>query len=65
MQVPKPDGSFRMCIDYRKVNCVTKTDSFPIPRMGDCIDKVEKKTDMLTKFEPLKEFLQVSLSNRA
>ena len=28
--VPKPDGTFRMCTDYRKVNSVTKTDTFPI-----------------------------------
>ena len=29
--VPKSDGTFRMCTDYRKVNSVTKTDTFPIP----------------------------------
>ena len=28
--VPKPDGAFRMCTDYREVNSVTKTDTFPI-----------------------------------
>ena len=28
--VPKADGSFRMCTDYRKVNNCTKTDTFPI-----------------------------------
>ena len=28
--VPKPDETFRMCTDYRKVNYVTKTDSFPV-----------------------------------
>ena len=33
--VPKPDGTFCMCTDYRKVNFITKTDSFPVPRMGD------------------------------
>ena len=26
--VPKPDDTFRMCTDYRKVNSVTKTDTF-------------------------------------
>ena len=30
--VPKSNGTYRMCTDYRKVNFVTKTDSFPIPR---------------------------------
>ena len=26
--VPKADETFRMCTDYRKVNSVTKTDTF-------------------------------------
>ena len=29
--VPKPDGTFRMCTDYRKVNSWTKTYSFRVP----------------------------------
>ncbi len=38
--VPKPDASFRFCTDYRKVNKITKADSFPLPRMEDCVDRV-------------------------
>ena len=26
-----------MCIDYGKANSVTKTDSFPVPRVDNCI----------------------------
>ena len=29
-----------MCTDYRKLNTVTKTDSYPMPRIDDCIDKI-------------------------
>ena len=38
--VPKPDGIFHFCSDFCKVNNVTKPDSFPLPRMEDCIDQV-------------------------
>ncbi len=62
--VPKPNGTYRMCTDYRKVNSVTKTDSFPIPRIDDCIDKVGN-SKYVTKFDLLKGFWQVPLTDRA
>ena len=36
--VPKKDGGWRMCVDYRKVNAVTKKVSYPIPRTEDTFD---------------------------
>ena len=62
--VPKPDGTFRMCTDYRKVNSVTKTDSFPVPRMDDCIDNIGQ-AKYVTKFDLLKGFWQIPLTDRA
>ena len=62
--VPKSNGTYRMCTDYRKVNYVTKTDSFPIPRIDDCIDKVGN-SKYVTKFDLLKGFWQVPLTDRA
>ena len=62
--VPKPDGTFRMCIDYRKVNSVTKTDSFPVARMNDCIDNIGQ-AKYVTKFDLLKGFWQIPLTDRA
>ena len=53
-----------MCTDYRKVNSVTKTDSFPIPRIDDCIDKVGN-SKYVTNFNLLKGFWQVPLTDRA
>ncbi len=38
--VPKPDGSYRFCTDYHKVNSLTKPDYFPLPRLEDCVDRV-------------------------
>ena len=36
--VKKKDGTIPFCIDYRKVNGVTVKDSYPLPRIDDCLD---------------------------
>ena len=36
--IRKKDGRVRWCIDYRKLNSVTRKDSFPLPRIEQCID---------------------------
>ena len=51
----KPDKSYWLCTDYRKVNNVTKTDSFPIPRIEDCIDKIGN-ANYITKLDLQKDF---------
>lgn len=62
--VPKPDSTFRFCTDYRKVNDVTKPDSFPLPRIEDCVDKVGS-AKYVTKLDLLKGYWQVPLTKRA
>ena len=40
--VPKRDGSIRLCIDYRRINEVTKKDVYPIPRIDEMLDALNK-----------------------
>ena len=38
--VRKKDGSLRICVDYRHLNSVTKSDTFPLPRIDDLLDQL-------------------------
>ena len=40
--VNKKDGSWRLCIYYRKLNSVTKKDAHPLPRVEDIFDTLAK-----------------------
>lgn len=38
--VKKKDGSLRFCVDYRKLNKITKKDVYPLPRIDDSLDRL-------------------------
>ena len=50
--VTKPDGSLRWCVDWRRLNSVTVKDSYPMPRVEDCLDALSGSCLLYTSPSP-------------
>lgn len=46
--VKKKDGGVRVCVDYRKLNAITTTDCYPLPRMDDLLHAAKRTPCMST-----------------
>lgn len=40
VMVRKRDGSYRFCVDFRKVNAITERDAYPLPYISSILDKL-------------------------
>ena len=58
MPVPKPDGSVRMCVDYRRLNTVTVTDPYYMPTFNELLERIGTSR-VLSKFDLSKGYYQV------
>ena len=52
-----------MCIDYRKINGVTKRDAFPLPRIDDALDALSGSTTYCT-IDLATGFYQIPVSSK-
>lgn len=48
LMIPKSNGNVRFCVDYRRLNEVTKSDTYPLPRIDDLLQSTKKNCYMTT-----------------
>ena len=58
--VEKKDGDIRFCIDYRKLNVVSKFDAYPMPRIDEVLESVGSAR-FISTFDLAKGYWQIPM----
>ena len=61
LMVQKADGTLRFCVDYRKLNAVTKHDSFPLPNINDCLASLGSHSEYFSTLDMKSGYWQVEM----
>lgn len=64
VMVRKPNGTYRFCLDFRKVNSVSKKDAYPLPYMSGILDKL-RTAHYISTIDLSQAYLQVPLEKNS
>ena len=59
--IKKPDGSLRLCVDYRALNRITIKNRYPLPLISELLDRVKGKK-YFTKLDLRDAFNQIRIA---
>ncbi|KAI1000932.1 hypothetical protein K3495_g7266 [Podosphaera aphanis] len=59
--VKKPDGTLRLCMDYRALNSVTVKNRYPIPLISETLDRLSK-AKYFTKLDVISAFNRIRIA---
>ena len=62
--VPKPDGSIRLCVDYRKLNSTTVADPYYMTTLEEILERVGESR-CLSKLDLSKGFYQIGIEEES
>lgn len=56
----KPNGGLRLCVDYREVNRRTRRDTYPLPLIGETLERISK-AKIFTKLDIRQAFNRIRI----
>ena len=62
--VKKKNGEFRFCVDYRRLNAITRKDVYPLPRIEDILDTLSG-TKYFTSLDLAAGYWQIALEENS
>ena len=62
--IKKPNGEYRFCLDFRKVNKITKKDVYPIPLLHKILDTL-RSAKLISKIDLKSAYLQIPLEENS